>query len=216
MSKNLKRVKDEPENIANQVDIIAFWRPTDPHNYLGQWYTAKFTLTNEMCDNLPIQLKNLTLFRERPDVLRKLARDQTTFNTAERFMMQGKAALFRDDDIFDKMSRTDSAREHKSLGRKVDNFDETEWTKYCRDIVKVGNYFKFTQNNDIKDRLLETDDALLVEGSPVDKIWGVGIQFDHPHINNIAKWKGKNYLGECLMFVRTVLQQEDKKNGLSC
>lgn len=186
------------------MNVIAFWRPGDPYNYMGQWYETKFTFNEEILDNFPEQIKELTLYQDRIDVLKKLA-GIISYNTSEKFMMMGKAALFKDDNIFDQIAKTNSPRDQRNLGRKVSNFDDTTWDKYCCDIVKIGNYLKFSQNNEILQKLIETEDAILVEGSPMDRIWGVGLRFDDPNIQIKAKWKGKNYLGECLMFVRNFI-----------
>jgi ribA/ribD-fused uncharacterized protein len=171
---------------------------------MGQWYETNFVFTENMLENFPTQLKELDLYQERFDVLEKLAND-LVFNTAEKFMMMGKAALFGDDKTFDQMAKTNSPMVQKKLGRFVANFDEMTWDKYCKDIVKIGNYLKFSQNDDLFEKIIKTNDSILVEGSPMDRIWGVGLRFDDPLIKNRANWKGKNYLGECLMFVRQLI-----------
>jgi len=171
---------------------------------MGQWYETNFEFTENMLECFPTQLKELDLYQERFDVLEKLAKD-LVFNTAEKFMMMGKAALFNDDKTFNQMAGTNSPMDQKSLGRLVSNFDEMTWDKYCRDIVKIGNYLKFSQNDDLFDKIIKTGDSMLVEGSPMDRIWGVGLRFDDPLIKNRANWKGKNYLGECMMFVRQLI-----------
>lgn len=185
--------------------FITFWRPTDQYAWLGQWYKSDFYLTPEIIEEFPKEIMSLDLFNDKYDTLEKLLQ-QESYNTAEKFMMMGKAALFGDDVIFEKMSSTISPSEHKSLGQKVKNFDENIWKMYSRDIVKIGNYLKFSQNTDLKDKLLGTHSAELVEGSPCDRIWGVGMRFDNPLINDKSNWKGLNYLGECIMYVRDILQ----------
>lgn len=120
-------------------------------------------------------------------------------------MMMGKAALFRDNTAFNRMGQTDSPKDHKRLGRTVKNFVEADWNRYSQDIVKIGNYLKFSQNEVLKKYMKDTENAILVEASPLDNIWGIGIRFDDPDVQFIDKWKGTNYLGECLMFVRQVL-----------
>jgi ribA/ribD-fused uncharacterized protein len=195
------------EPLMENPKIVAFWRPCDQYAYFGQWYESEFELTDLICRNLPDQIKELDLYNDRIDILHKLCRDQGVFTTAEKFMMMGKAALFRDQMAFNRMGQTDSPRDHKDLGRTVRNFVESEWNKYCQDIVKIGNYLKFSQNRKLKKYIRDTNNALLVEASPVDKIWGIGLKFDHPDVQHIDRWKGTNYLGECLMFVRSILQK---------
>jgi ribA/ribD-fused uncharacterized protein len=182
-------------------NVVTFWRPMDQNGWLGQWYESEFELTDNIINDFPDEINKLKLITEKPFVLEKLI-EHRKFNTAEKFMMMGKAALFADDVVYNKMALIDSPREHKRLGQQVSNFREDVWRTYCRDIVKIGNYLKFDQNNDLKHKLLKTNDAIIIEGSPVDKIWGVGLKFNDPLIRDKTKWRGLNYLGECLMFVR--------------
>lgn len=185
--------------------VIGFWRPTDHYAYFGQWYESDFELTELMIEQFPEQIKSLGLYKRRIDVLHKLASDQKNFNTAEKFMMLGKAALFRDDVAFNRISESNSPKDQKRLGRTVRNFNETVWDTYAQDIVKIGNYLKFSQDKTLRKNIKNTGDAVLVEGSPLDKIWGVGIRFDDPRIQDEKNWEGTNYLGNCLMFVRHIL-----------
>jgi len=208
MSKKSKKVVTDDINTPNleiKQNCITFWRPSDPNNYLGQWYKADFEITNDICENFPNEIKTLSLYMERYDVLQKLANDQTQFNTAEKFMMMAKAALFLDNVAFNRMADSENPAEHKQLGRTVKRFNENVWDKYNCDIVKIGNYLKFTQNNDLKIKLLSTKGYTLVEGSPLDKVWGIGLKFDDPKCQDKSNWKGKNYLGECLMLVRNII-----------
>lgn len=185
-------------------NVLAFWRPTDPYAYLGQWYESKFLFNQQIMNELPHQITDLPLFKNKLQVVMKML-DNETYLNAEKFMMMGKASLFGDNIIFDQMSKTDSPKMQKDLGRKVANFDEVIWNTYSKDIVILGNYLKFNQNKQLKDQLLDTAGTTLVEGSPLDKIWGVGLKFDDVNITDLTKWKGTNYLGKCLMFVRDIL-----------
>jgi ribA/ribD-fused uncharacterized protein len=197
--------KNHIDDNKDGEDVISFWRPTDKNGVFGQWYRSNFEVTKDILNNFPKELKQSKLFVNRFDVLEKLT-EHKTFNTAEKFMMMGKAALFRDDITYRVMARENSPKEQKSLGQKVKKFDDTTWKTYCRDIVNIGTYLKFSQNNDCKKILLETNDKILVEGSPMDRIWGVGLKFDDPKIRDREQWRGTNYLGESLMFVRTLLK----------
>lgn len=196
---------DEFKGDNNDGDVISFWRPTDQNGVFGQWYGSDFEVTKDILNSLPKELKRSKLFTTRFDVLEKLS-ETKVFNTAEKFMMMGKAALFRDNVIYDVMARTNSPKEQKSLGQKVKNFDERIWNTYSRDIVNIGTYLKFSQNDEFKKTLLETNDKILVEGSPMDRIWGVGLKFDDPKIQDRQQWRGTNYLGDALMFSRTLLK----------
>ena len=187
-----------------QNQIIPFWRPTDPNGYLSQWYRSNFILTKEMIQGFPEAIKALDLWKNKQSVLLKLS-EQGSFQTAEMFMMMGKAALFGDNVIFLQMSRTSDPKIQKDLGRKVRNFSEDIWNRYAQDIVKIGNFLKFNQSDELIMRIKAFGNGTLVEASPYDKIWGIGIQLGHPDVMNKAKWKGDNYLGECLMFIRDTI-----------
>lgn len=133
-------IKHSVKKIANnqaERNIIVFWRPTDPNGYLGQWYQSNFTFDQNIFDNLPQQVKDLAIVKDRPAVITKLF-EQKNFNTAEKFMMMSKSALFQDDEVFEVMGKTNDPKIQKSLGQKVKNFNQDTWNTYCRDIVKLG------------------------------------------------------------------------------
>jgi ribA/ribD-fused uncharacterized protein len=128
--------------------------------------------------------------------------DGMVFNCAEQYMMYGKAKLFGDDEIAREILRSNSSIEQKKLGRKVKNFDQAKWEAECKRIVYDGNYAKFTQNKDLLEKLLQTAGTTLVEASPVDTIWGIGLAEEDPRSLNRMTWQGKNWLGEVLTHVR--------------
>jgi len=121
---------------------------------------------------------------------------------AEQYMMAEKARLFKDDETLEKIMKATHPKEHKALGREVNNFDLEKWNTVAKDIVYNGNFSKFTQNEDLKNILLATGDTELVEASPYDRIWGIGMSEDNPDINDKTKWKGTNWLGEVLTRVK--------------
>lgn len=125
-----------------------------------------------------------------------------TFNCAEQYMMYEKAMLFEDYDIAVKILETDAPWEQKALGRMVSDFDLDQWNEVARDIVFAGNVAKFTQNNQLKEILLKTKGTTLVEASPHDKIWGIGLKQNDPKALNRETWRGSNWLGEVLTKVR--------------
>lgn len=130
------------------------------------------------------------------------------FNCAEQWMMYSKAILFEDNLIASQILETKEPRIQKELGRRVKNFDLDVWNKNAKTIVYKGNYAKFSQNAHLKKLLLSTKDKILVEASPYDTIWGVGMSEDNPDIYDPKKWKGTNWLGEVLMQVREDLKKE--------
>jgi len=128
------------------------------------------------------------------------------YKTAEHFMMAGKAKLFNDEENFAKIIKSNSAAEAKKIGRMVRNFDQVIWEESRCEIVIRGNYLKFIQNEGLKKYLLSTDSRVLVEASPRDRIWGIGMGKHNENAKKPENWRGKNLLGFCLMEVRDQLQ----------
>lgn len=94
----------------------------------------------------------------------------------------------------------------KQIGRQVKNFQEQVWNDSRYQIVVGGNFAKFSQNPALAEFLLGTNDKLLVEASPVDKIWGIGLGAGDEAAQNPEKWRGLNLLGFALMEVRQRLR----------
>lgn len=128
------------------------------------------------------------------------------FTTAEQFMMHSKSLLFGDTVIANQIIKTNNPKEQKALGRKVSGFNEDIWNKQKLEIVIKGNLLKFSQNPELKRQLLSTGNKILVEGSPYDLVWGVGLKWDDPLILNESNWRGENLLGKALMIVRDKLK----------
>ena len=132
--------------------------------------------------------------------------DKVIYKTAEHWMMAQKAELFKDNEVLEKILQAKSPAEAKKLGREVKNYNENLWLAARYDIVKQGNYHKFSQNPELKTFLLSTKDRVLVEASPVDAIWGIGMAGDHKDVLDPEKWQGLNLLGLALMEVRDELK----------
>jgi len=128
--------------------------------------------------------------------------DGVQYTSAEQYMMHQKALLFGDQQIADKIMKTRSASVQKKLGRQVTGFDQTIWESECQRIVYEGNQAKFTQNEDLLAALLATQGTTLVEASPDDRIWGVGLAEEDPRIRDRKTWRGTNWLGEILTRLR--------------
>ncbi len=128
-----------------------------------------------------------------------------TFNCAEQYMMHGKAMLFDDAAVAETILAAAHPREHKALGRKVKPFDDKRWKLAREQIVLAGNRAKFTQNPELKELLLATKGTELVEASPYDKIWGIGLAASDPRTQDPAQWKGQNLLGRILTQLREEL-----------
>ena len=122
------------------------------------------------------------------------------YTHAEQYMMAEKARLFGDKDSEKLILEAASPDLQKKLGRGVKNFDAEKWDVVAKHIVYTGNYFKFTQNKAALEALLETKGTLLVEASPYDKIWGIGLTAHDARMGK--EWRGTNWLGEVLTKLR--------------
>ncbi|MBL7997844.1 MAG: NADAR family protein [Candidatus Kapabacteria bacterium] len=160
------------------LKFIYFWGHSDTLNEgigkfcLSQWFKSPFMIENK------------------------------TYKTSEHWMMSQKALLFNDKKTFDKIISVDRPEEAKELGREVIGFDDAIWNDKRFEIVKIGNIHKFNQNPILADYLLRTGDKVLVEASPTDIVWGIGLHQDSKGIDNIYAWRGLNLLGFVLMEVR--------------
>jgi len=127
------------------------------------------------------------------------------YKTAEHYMMAEKARLF-DVSMVSKILNAKTPKVAKVLGRKVKNYNNEIWTRNSFNIVVRGNFAKFSQNKDLKDFLLPTSSDILVEASPYDKIWGIGMLGEDKRATNPLLWEGENKLGFALMVVRENLR----------
>ncbi len=132
--------------------------------------------------------------------------DMFEFPTTESFMMYQKALLMGDGEIGKMILDSTHPSEAKKLGREVRNFDLDLWTKHADEVVTEGNWFKFSQNEALKEVLLESGDREIVEASPDDKIWGIGFKSEEAE-GRESEW-GNNGLGKALMEVRQRLRRE--------
>lgn len=128
-----------------------------------------------------------------------------TYLTAEHWMMASKAQLFGDTDAWARVLSTRDPAKAKRAGRTVRNFDETIWAAVRFGLVVAGNYAKFSQNPDLRAFLTATADEVLVEASPYDGVWGVGLAASHRDVRDPSAWPGLNLLGFALMRVREQL-----------
>ena len=133
--------------------------------------------------------------------------DGIEYKTAEHWMMKKKAELFNDFDIAERIANVNSPAEVKKLGREVKNYNDTIWLQHRYEIVKEGNFHKFSQDKNLKEFLLSTNNRIIVEASPVDAIWGIGLASEDEDSNHPEKWKGLNLLGFALMEIRDELKK---------
>ncbi|MDR1540596.1 MAG: NADAR family protein [Clostridiales bacterium] len=167
------------------ADITCFWKPQPKVNSscLGQWQPSIFKVNGRV------------------------------YTCAEQYMMAEKARIFEDEEMLAKIMASKSPKNMKALGRKVKSYDDAVWDKVKHSVALNGNWLKFTQNEKMKEYLLKTGDSVLIEASPFDKIWGVGMSEMDPLIKNPALWNGCNLLGFALMEVRDELMKVFKNCG---
>ncbi len=162
-------------------ELLFFWGHTPRGDgrvgaaCLSQWYAAPFTVKGRL------------------------------YPTAEHWMMAGKARLFGDDEAFEAVFQDPSPAAAKRIGRRVRGFDERAWAAERRAIVVEGNRHKFRRYPELAAFLGGTGAAVLVEASPYDRIWGIGLRRDDPRAVDPARWQGQNLLGFALMDVRAGL-----------
>jgi ribA/ribD-fused uncharacterized protein len=178
MKYNIETIKKSYDsNELRPGDFIFFWGHTVKEGIVtktcfSQWYPSPFEV------------------------------DGLRYETAEHWMMAGKAKLFNDTATLNEIVQEPSPAEVKKLGRKVKNFDGNLWSQNAYSIVTEGNYHKFDQNEALKNFLLSTENKIIVEASPYDAIWGTGMKAHEP---NPYLWKGTNLLGFALMEARDML-----------
>lgn len=137
---------------------------------------------------------------------RAFEHDGVRYETAEHFMMAGKARLFRDDEMLAQILASRTPAEAKALGRSVRDYDDVAWGRARWQIVVEGNVGKFGAHDDLRAFLLGTGERVLVEASPRDRIWGIGMGASNPDAQHPARWRGQNLLGFALMEARARLR----------
>ena len=127
--------------------------------------------------------------------------DSIKFSSMEQYMMYKKAIVFDDTEIAKEILETTDVSKIKALGRQVLNYNDTHWNG-VRQIIYKGLLEKFSQNEDLKKRLLNTGNDILAECAVQDKIWGIGLSMKDVNRWDMEKWRGENLLGFALMMVR--------------
>jgi ribA/ribD-fused uncharacterized protein len=214
------------------MDLSKFkMRVTDTHVYFwggpfSQWFKSKFEA------ELPVFVAAADGKPRR--LLRSGIKLQ--FTSCEQYMMAAKASVFQDTvkgSVLEKIlgstvlfgetdpkasgfqSGTHDVAEIKALGRQVpglngekwDDDDKAFWDTVSTPIVVIGNLSKFTQSSDLYQVMVDMGDLEYVEGSPKDDLWGVGLAWDNPKIENPANWRGRNKLGNVLNTVSRIIFQ---------
>jgi ribA/ribD-fused uncharacterized protein len=132
--------------------------------------------------------------------------DGVAFNCCEQYMMAEKAAVFGDMEAHARILAASNPKQQKAIGRQVRGFDENVWNAVCRGIVYAGNLARFSQDEPSRAALLATGEKMIVEASPTDRIWGIGLAPDDDRALDRAEWRGTNWLGVALMQARQTLR----------
>ncbi|MFF5290980.1 NADAR family protein [Paractinoplanes globisporus] len=169
---------------ADRLEFLLFWghRPQRDGSIgpgcLSQWWPVEFTV------------------------------DGVLFRSAEHYMMWRKALLFDDRATAERIVAAGHPREAKMLGRAVAGFDGPTWAEHRFAIVTEASRHKFGQHPDLRDWLVGTGDRVLVEASPTDRVWGIGLAAADERATDPARWRGLNLLGFALMRARLEWQSE--------
>lgn len=181
---------DEGNGILNKMDIkeeapkppkakaknyTFFWHEDEENGCFSQWFKAPFVI------------------------------EGITYLTCEQYMMAKKALLFEDMKYYFAIMAADNPKDCKRFGKQVRNFDQEKWDACKEEIIYRANYAKFTQNEILRQKLLDTGDSILAEASPHDKVYGIGLEKSDPDAKNMKAWKGQNLLGNVLMVIRKTL-----------
>ena len=154
------------------MNIRCFHNPDEENGYLSNWYLSEFKI------------------------------DSIKFSSMEQYMMYKKAIVFDDTEIAKEILETTDVSKIKALGRQVSNYNDTYWNGVRQIIIYKGLLEKFSRNEDLKKRLLNTGNDILAECAVQDKIWGIGLSMKDVNRWDMEKWRGQNLLGFALMMVR--------------
>ena len=160
------------------MNIVCFHNPDEENGYLSNWYPSAFTV------------------------------DGMSYSSMEQFMMYRKAICFQDKPVAAEILATDDVARIKALGRKVSNYDESLWNGVRQIVVYEGLLAKFSQNEELKEKLKATGNDILAECAVKDRIWGIGLSMNDPNRLEKSKWNGQNLLGYALMMVREHLSAD--------
>jgi ribA/ribD-fused uncharacterized protein len=168
----------DAERGGDRIKYVFFWGHTPAAggtvgpHVLSQWWPATFTV------------------------------DGCEYTSAEQFMMASKARLFGDEEALGQILEARHPREAKMFGRMVRGYDDHVWDTNRFGIVVTGSVAKFGQNQPLRRYLIATAGRVLVEASPRDAIWGIGLALTDPDAGRPSAWRGRNLLGFALMEAR--------------
>lgn len=155
--------------------IVCFHNPDEINGYLSNWYLSDFEM------------------------------DGIKYTSMEQFMMYQKAIVFHDCETAQQILDTSNVGKIKALGRSVKDYDDCVWNGLRQIIVYHGLLEKFRQNDELRQKLLATEQDILAECAVQDRIWGIGLSMTDDRRFDMNMWQGQNLLGFSLMCVRSAL-----------
>ena len=179
--KKAGKIPDKLRISAHEVDAFFFHKPEEPNGYLSNWYPSQFDL------------------------------DGMKFSSVEQYIMYRKCMVFGDESSAKAILETEDTEMQQDIGRKASRYIGSVWTGMRQMVAFRGLMAKFSQNEDLKQRLLDTGDAYLVECAGSDRIWACGIRLNDSKRFDASKWTGDNILGFALMEVRERLRVAAKQ-----
>ncbi len=159
-------------------NVICFHNPDEVNGYLSNWYLSDFEI------------------------------DGIKYSSMEQYMMYQKSILFHDNEIAEQILSTSNVGKIKALGRSVKNYEDKIWNGVRQIIIFQGLIEKFRQNDELRAKLLDTQEDILAECAVQDKIWGIGLSMKDDKRFDMEEWQGQNLLGFALMRVRELLKGE--------
>ena len=158
--------------------VICFHDPQGENGFLSNWYPCEFFL------------------------------DGRKFTSSEQYFMYRKALLFKDEGAARRILATSDCGQIQQISRRISNYNDRIWNGYRQLVMYEAVYAKFSQDPELKAKLLATGSEVLAEASLSDRIWGIGLRMNDSRIFNKKNWQdGKNLLGFTLMKVRADLEK---------
>lgn len=138
------------------------------------------------------------------------------FDNSEALFMYLKCKFFNQEELALEVTENQDPAKVKKIGRKIKNYNEKSWAESRVGYMKLVQVMKFGQHPELNKILLATGDKQIIEASPLDNIWGVGMYSTHPDVEDPEKWKGQNLLGKVLESVRKVYRDVDSNFTPGC